>query len=703
MGQLEQRTDAWRRLLAVLPDEVIVVDAQGVIHHVGASLDALTGYRDGELIGRSIETLIPPEVRQAHHGSRTQYASDPRARTMGTNAHYRLLRKDHAEVLVSVALSPFSVDDRAWVVAAVRAAASTQSLGHRADMAERLTSAALLAESEERFRLAFEANTSPMIFVDLEDCITAANDAFCRLIGRDRSEIVGFDSSSFTHPDDQEISGAVRERFLLGDEAPATYVKRYVHRDGHVVIVEVSKSPARDAAGRVRYFVVSERDVTEERLLVARLTQQALKDPLTGLANRTLFEDRLNQAKARLSRLGGLSAVLLLDLDDFKGVNDTFGHFIGDQLLAGIARRFELVTRSTDTLSHLGADEFLYLAEDLASFDEAATVARRLLDVLAEPFVFDGMRIDQRATVGIALCDRDSVDTADLLQEADVARYEAKRTRRGSYVVFHPAMRQSAVYRFSLVQELHVALANKQLSMHYQPIVELASGRVVAFESLMRWRHPERGAISPEVFIPLAERSSLIVDLGAFALGTALNEARRWPASRGVAPYVSVNISAEGFHDDGLVGVIEDALSESGVAPERLVIEITESAALRDVTETLVTTKRLQELGVRVALDDFGTGYSSLSQLTLLRPDILKIDRSFVSPPHASEDHDALLEAVVTLGAKMGMTVLAEGIETAEQWTNLHALGCTLGQGFHFSPAVARDQVGGLIAHAYLR
>jgi EAL domain-containing protein (putative c-di-GMP-specific phosphodiesterase class I) len=261
-------------------------------------------------------------------------------------------------------------------------------------------------------------------------------------------------------------------------------------------------------------------------------------------------------------------------------------------------------------------------------------------------------------------------------------------------------MRQSAVHRFSLLQELHVALTTRQLSMHYQPIVELASGRVVGFESLMRWRHREHGWISPEVFIPLAERSSLIDELGTFALRTALKEARAWADTRG-APYVSVNVSAVGFHDPGLVGAIEDELRVNGVAPSRLVIEITESAALIDVTETLDTTKRLQEMGVRVALDDFGTGYSSLSQLAQLRPDILKIDRSFVNSLHASPDHDALLEAIITLGAKLDMTVLAEGIETPEQRANLHSLGCALGQGFYFSPAVPREHVTSLLGRAF--
>ncbi len=271
MSQLEVSTDAWRRLLAVLPDEVVIVDADGLIHHVGHSLEGVTGYSRAELVGQSIETLIPRDAREPHDATRARYASSPSARPMGAGAPYRLLRRDGAEVMVSVALSPVTLDNRLWIIAAVQAA-SPHTGTTTTHVAERLSSATLLAESEERFRLAFEANTSPMIFLDLDDRVTAANDAFCRLIGRERSDVLGRDSTPFTHPEDLGITEAAHERFLLGDEAPTTYVKRYVHSDGHVVVVEVSKSPARDASWRVCYFVVSERDVTAERLLVAQLS-----------------------------------------------------------------------------------------------------------------------------------------------------------------------------------------------------------------------------------------------------------------------------------------------------------------------------------------------------------------------------------------------------------------------------------------------
>jgi diguanylate cyclase (GGDEF)-like protein len=311
------------------------------------------------------------------------------------------------------------------------------------------------------------------------------------------------------------------------------------------------------------------RDITEERALADQLSHRALHDPLTGLANRALFEDRLSQAHARIIRQGGFGAVLMVDLDDFKGVNDTYGHLVGDELLVGVARRFELVTRSSDTLCRLGGDEFLYLAEGLSSADEAEEVAGRLLEVLVEPFAFSGMRFKQHASIGVVVWDGTTTHYENCVQEADVALYEAKRLRRGHHLVFSMSMQEQVTSRFSLVQELRHALETGQLSMHYQPILDLTTTEVVGFEALMRWQHPERGWVPPSAFIPLAEQSELILELGAFAMREAVAAARSWePLDAEVAwPYVTVNLSAHQFHSPGLIPMIEDALSAVAYHP----------------------------------------------------------------------------------------------------------------------------------------
>jgi diguanylate cyclase (GGDEF)-like protein/PAS domain S-box-containing protein len=557
---------------------------------------------------------------------------------------------------------------------------------------------ALVRSSDERFRLAFEHNMAPMLFSDFEDRVIAVNDSFCRLVGFTREELMGHDSKQFTYPDDVGITEDTLVRLSSEQVDQVRYVKRYLRKDGRIIISEVSRSAARDASGKILYFVSSERDITEERTLADQLSHQALHDSLTGLANRALFEDRLSQAHARVSRQGGLGAVLLLDLDDFKGVNDAHGHLVGDQLLTGIARRFELVTRSTDTLSRFGGDEFLYLAEGLTSVEEAEEVASRLIDVLTEPFTFNGLSLDQHASVGIIVWDETCQDSSELIQKADVALYEAKRLNRGRFALFTPSMHQEAVSHFELVQQLRRALQIGDLSMHYQPIVNLDSLEIMGFEALMRWRHPDRGWVPPDIFIPLAEKSDLILELGAFALTEAVEAASSWYVAPGSPlPYVAVNLSAHQFHDPDLVGMVEKALVKSGLAPERLVLEITESAMLLNVTETLNVMERFSAMGVGFALDDFGTGYSSLSYLALLRPTIIKIDRSFVSPTEESVRNDTLLEAIISLGQKLGMTMSAEGIETEAQFERLHRLGCDFGQGFLWSTAVPCEEVYGML------
>ncbi len=565
--------------------------------------------------------------------------------------------------------------------------------------AERLAeNEALMRDGDERFRLAFEHNMAPMLFSDMEDRVIAVNDSFCRMVGFSREELLGHDSKQFTYPDDIGITEDTLVRLSSEQVDQLRYVKRYLRKDGRILISEVSRSAARDASGKIRYFVSSERDITEERALAAQLSHQALHDSLTGLANRALFEDRLAQAHARVVRQGGACAVLLLGLDDFKGVNDTHGHLVGDQLLVGIARRFELVTRTTDTLSRFGGDEFLYLAEGLATTDEAEEVAQRLIEVLAEPFSFDGLTLEQHASIGIVSFDATSAGDTDFIQKADVALYEAKRQNRGRVAFFTPSMQQQAVRHFELVQDLRRAIQTGDLAMHYQPIVDLASTNVVGLEALMRWQHPDRGWVAPDVFIPLAEQSDLILELGTFALTEAITAASSWDAAPDTPfPYVAVNLSVHQLHDPALVATIEAALATSGLAPERLILEITESALLVNVTETMNVLERLGSLGVGFALDDFGTGYSSLSYLALLHPTIIKIDQSFVSPSKESERNDTLLEAIISLGQKLGMTMSAEGIETPSQLDRLRGLGCQYGQGFLWSAAVPSNDVAPLL------
>lgn len=432
------------------------------------------------------------------------------------------------------------------------------------------TLAASLAQSELRFRLAFEGSMAPMVFSDTSGCFLAVNNAFCKMSGRSKEKLIGRDSKHFTYPDDIGITEAVYALVRSGEVGEHRYHKRFLHTNGRIVFAEVSMCSARDDAGELLFFVSSVRDVTEERALAAQLSFQALHDPLTGLANRALFDDRLVQARSRSARDKKLGALLLLDLDDFKGVNDSFGHLVGDQLLVEMALRFKNVTRSSDTLCRFGGDEFLYLAEGLSSREEASLVSQRLLDALCEPFVYDNIRITQQASIGIVVWDGDSRDSVELVQNADAAMYEAKKQGHNRSVHFTPTIGHEAISRSTLAQQLRAAISDGDVVMHFQPIIDLASNSIVGFEALMRWHHPERGCIPPDVFIPLAEQSDLILELGAFALRRATEAARSWKVTDPAAgyPYVTVNLSARQFHDPGLVALIQAELDRSGVAPE---------------------------------------------------------------------------------------------------------------------------------------
>jgi diguanylate cyclase (GGDEF)-like protein/PAS domain S-box-containing protein len=555
------------------------------------------------------------------------------------------------------------------------------------------------AEAEQRFRVAFEDNVAGMVFTDLEDRILEVNDAFCQMVGRTKEELLGRDSTPFTFPEDIVIAQKAHHLLFQDESGPVRYSKRYVHKDGTMKTVEVHKSTARDDVGTMLYFVMSQRDVTEERALTAQLSHQALHDPLTGLANRVLFADRLSQAHTRVVRQGGLAVVLMLALDDFKGVNDTFDHHVGDQLLVAIARRLERVARSSDTLCRFGGDEFLYLAEGLDSPDEAERLARRLLDAFSEPFSIAGVHLEQRASCGVVIFDGTRPDDSELIQDADMAMYEARREGTGKYVVFSPAMREQATSRYALLQELRHALKTGEVSMHYQPIVDLMTTEIVGFEALMRWQHAEKGWVPPDVFIPLAEQSELIIELGSFALRQAVNAASSWERTGSQArwPYVTVNLSARQFHDPDLISMTEDILRTSGLAPERLIFEITESLAVLNVPDALSVIEEFHRLGIGIALDDFGTGFSSLSYLVLLNPRIIKIDRYFVSPLNESVQNEMLLESIVSLGNKLHMTMLAEGIETSAQLEQLRHFNCGLGQGYLFSPAVPAREVAAML------
>ena len=440
-------------------------------------------------------------------------------------------------------------------------------------------------------------------------------------------------------------------------------------------------------------WVSTHEDVTERQRAEARIHHMARHDPLTDLPNRTLLKERIGEALKQVKR-GESMAVLCMDLDRFKAVNDTLGHPVGDALLRSVADRIRKMIRDTDTVARFGGDEFAVIQVGTDQPHGATALAQRLIEVLSEPYEIEDHQIVIGSSIGVAVAPSDGEDADQLIKKADTALYRAKLEGRGTYRFFEPDMDARVQARRTLELDLRKALTNGEFELHYQPLVDLGRSDVSGFEALLRWNHPQRGTVSPADFIPLAEETCLILPIGEWVLRQACAEAATWPSDIKVA----VNLSPVQFKNDSLVRTVFSALTAAGLVPNRLELEITESVLLQNSEATLGMLHRLRALGVRISMDDFGTGYSSLSYLRSFPFDKIKIDRSFISDIVHSDQSLAIVQAVTSLGTTLGMATTAEGVETREQLEHVRAQGCTEIQGYYFSPPRPAREVASLIA-----
>ena len=657
-------------------EAVLLVTKQGGIQFANDSALRLFGYAQNELIGSNIDILVPLKARSGHGSQLAAYMRDPMPRPMARAQTLFAARKDSSEFPVEISLSPLEIDNQIFVIAGVL------------DISER-------KRVEREMQLAamvYRAIGEAIMVADADNRIVAVNPSYTRLTGYTEQEAVGQSTSLLK-------SGRHNKDFYwrmwqslekTGHWQGEIWNQR---KNGEVYLEWLVINTVYDDSGGVLRRIAMFSDVTDQKRAEQTIWQQANFDPLTGLPNRRMFHDRLEQEIKKAHRSALSLALLFLDLDRFKEINDTLGHGIGDLLLKEVAQRISGCVRDIDTVARLGGDEFTVILSEIEDFGGIARVAQDILRSLAEPFQLDGEILYESASIGITLYPDDASTLEELLKNADQAMYAAKHQGRNCYSYFTSSMQEAAQARMRLIADLRVAMTENQLQVYYQPIVELATGAVHKAEALIRWRHPARGFIAPSEFIPVAEDIGMIVDIGDWVFREAIRQAARWRVTYDPMFQVSINKSPvqflrEGNSHEGWA----DYLKEFGLSGQGIVIEITEGLLLE--TSNIVADKLLafRDAGVQVALDDFGTGYSSLSYLKKFDIDYIKIDQSFVSNLAPGSSDMALSEAIIVMAHKLGLKVIAEGVETAEQRDLLIAAGCDYGQGYLFSRPVPAEE-----------
>jgi diguanylate cyclase (GGDEF)-like protein/PAS domain S-box-containing protein len=583
-------------------------------------------------------------------------------------------------VLSSTARVPDEVDESLSILG-THAALALDALVQSEELHEK--------RSEARFQQLVRHSSDAVVILGRDGRIRYQTPSVVRVLGYLAVDLDGADFDRVLHPESVPHVAAFLEQIVHGaPETVRTVDARLLRADDSVIHAEIVGVHLLDNPD-VDGIVLTIRDVTGRRTLEDQLRHQAFHDALTGLSNRALFLDRVEHALARIRRSDSpIPAVAFIDLDDFKLVNDSLGHGAGDELLRAVADRLRGCLRSGDTPARLGGDEFAVLLEDAPDTQAVIEVAERILDALHEPIVIEGREVYARASIGIATRRGPATTSDELLRNADLAMYTAKANGKGCIELFEPAMHHRAVDRLAIRGELEKAVAQREIAVAYQPIVRLDSGEVVAFEALARWTHPERGAVSPAEFVPIAEDTGLIVPLGQLVLEQACQQLGTWLAANpGATWQMSVNLSARQLLAPDLVANIQTITEAAGLQPSSLILELTEPVLLADSERVLRRLHRLKDLGVQVAIDDFGTGYSSLSYLQRVPFDILKIDRAFVAALRTEEPQSTLVRTIMDLSRTLGRAAVAEGIEEPSELEGLLTLGCELGQGRHFGAA----------------
>lgn len=571
-------------------------------------------------------------------------------------------------------------------------------------MVERAANAEALFEEKERAQVTLESIGDAVMSTDVGGHVTYLNVVAESLTGWSREEAAGHPLEEVFRIIDgttretiqNPMALAIRENKTVGLTPNCLLIRR----DGVEAAIEDSAAPIHDRRGQVTGAVMVFHDVSTARALSLRMSYLAQHDNLTDLPNRILLNDRLTQAMALAHRHGRKLAVLFLDGDRFKHINDSLGHAIGDRLLQSVARRLLACVRSSDTVSRQGGDEFVILLSEVTHAQDAAVSADKILLALSTPHRIDQHDVHLTASIGIVTYPDDGTDAETLVKNADFAMYHAKNNGRNNYQFFKPDMNVRAVERQSLENGLRDAMERREFVLHYQPKMNLETVAIIGVEALIRWHHPQRGLVPPAQFIPIAEECGFIVPIGRWVLREACHQARAWQDA-GLRPMrIAVNVSAVELRANDFVAGVQDILTESGLDPRYLELELTETFLLQDSKATAAVLHALKGMGVQIALDDFGTGYSSLSYLKRFPIDTLKIDRSFVRDLTTDADDASIVSAVISMGKSLHMGVVAEGVETREQLAFLQEQSCPEGQGYYFSRPVVAEEFTQLLGAA---
>lgn len=671
LERLLRESEQWfASTLRCVGDGVIATDHNGRLRFMNPAAETVTGWRHDEALGRNVDEILRLENAEAR---------SPVQRAIRDNA---VVGIDYAAWLATRDGTLRPVDHSAAPIRNNNGRVLGAVVVFR-DVSERLRAEEELRGSEKKFRNAFDVAPAGMALVAMNGGFLQVNAALCAMLGSDDASLDAASHWEFTHPSDVEMEHEQLLRLLSGETPSVRFEKRYRRKDGGEIwaLANVSLLYAANDPSCYLYQVY---DLTERKEAERQLAYLAHYDPLTGLANRAFLREEAERMIAMARRERKKLAVVMLDLDNFKYVNDSLGHDAGDQLLKTVSARLQTTLRDTDCVARLGGDEFVMLLSGFTRAEEAMVVSEKVRAALSQPITLGGQETRVTPSMGISICPDDGAEWRELLRCADSALYHAKAEGRNNAQFYRAELTAKMEWRMRLQSALHRALARCEFVLHYQPIVSVASGRPNRAEALLRWHHPERGLLGPDEFIAAAEEIGLIVELGEWVLFEACREAVHWK-NMGVPLTVSVNVSARQFKSGSLADVVRRALEASGLDPSFLCLEITEQLVLKDSEQNLALLADIKKLGVGIAIDDFGVGYASLSYIKRFAPGSLKIDRSFMPDLLESNDVAAIVKAVIAMARHLEIEVIAEGVENEAQHVFLEAQGCHETQGYLYA------------------